>query len=506
MSQISQLHALVHSLSQAEKRFLQLHHGGLLDGDRQIAQLYKALSEISPDTETLLDEVPGIQSFSGNLPTLITRLRKTLMDLLRMQHGGKTTISKLNLALEEIEILYGKKLWEQATWAIRKAQRSARKHSHLHHFVQFLEWERKLVLARFPKDSKEQIEKIRKQEKDAWEQLKIKSNLAHLEYLARDLMRKGLYSVKPEKLAKFQSLNADSDVERGLESADFPTFTYASNIRGIYQLALQDYEQARETYTRLFNAWRAQPGWIKEQTQKFISIFTNFQITLLHTTGGVPVLEDALAFIKTLKIHDAPTQLLLENTFFQSSLIIYMNTGRFQEGAQLANEISLWIDQNQANLSANVQLAFLYNTAILYFMRSQFRDALRIVYQILDHPAKTARTEIREFTRLFQGVLLYELEEHELNENQLPSTYQYFNRKGITVFQRITISLLQGLLSFPDATEKGNLLRDYARKVENLKTKPQPTGLMELLIWARSRANESSLESEFQILAEANTP
>lgn len=494
-SRLESLIVLIRSLDPAEKRFVQRQSGRHYARTSQPMQLFELLTR--GDLPEPVGDMPEIRALGKALPTLVARLRSFVMDMVRMQHGGKTVESKVNLALEEVSILFHKKLWDDATWIIRKAQRNTRAYSLLPQFLQLLEWERKVVLAVMPPNSEKLIADIREREQ-AVEQLgRLQSELRHLDYQATDLVRKRLYLRDHGDRRRMEQLHAHQAIEKGLVSEDFLSYSHAARIRGTYFLAISNYTQAVEVMGELFERWQSSPQWIRESPNEFLAVFNRYQVALLNSEdklSSLARLEKAIGFLGTLRFSSSAVALPFQKTIFQNSILIMMNTVRLQEAEALAPEIADWLDVHSAHISANTHLMFHYNIAVIYFMQMNFRAARNHVYSILDHPIREARSEIREFARLLQLVLNHELGDVELNEYHIPAAYQFFHRKGLSPLQKLTIGFLQELAKLPaDAMHSAWI--DYAQHLENI---PEETGRMELLIWARARSAGIPLEESYR--------
>lgn len=502
MSQLQDLHLLIHSLTKGEKRFFRLSQSQLIREGSQTSRLLEVMQNELPGEDAVVERALIELGLEKNLPTLIGRLRKAVLDSLRTQHGGRTVESRLQQTLEIISILFKKKLYGQAMWSLRKAKRLAERYAHRRHLGLLIQWERKIVTAQFPRDSTMRMLELRKEELQNTKRLTIHEELEHLSFLARNLIKERLRLEEGAEKAELESVSCHPLVSSELHSGDFLAFNLASNIRGTYLNGLGQYEEAAEVYGKAFETWKESPDWIREKPDLFISIYTNYQVSLYHSQDDLDLIESCQLFIRSVNLKSPGIQLTLQNLSYQGGLLVYLNTGRYEEGVRLADEIGKWLEKNRGALSADVQLTFLYNTCVIYFITAQFQDSLRLVYRILDLPGKSARKDIREFARLFQLVLLYELQERESLEYYIQAAYQYFVRQQITTIQQYTISLLKNLMKVIDPEKEKEVFTAYLEKLDALSESPGGLvlGYGELRIWAIARSRGIVTREAFDLL------
>lgn len=426
---------------------------------------------------------------------------QSLMTALRTKNGGQSVESRLNQSLEDVAILYRKKQWELALRVIRKEKRMALRYSYLNQFHSLLRLERQVVLSIFPRDSMEQMRQLRREESEALALLMRQSELDHLNFLARNMIRQNLHGSHGRNQQSFSEIAYRPAVEPALDSDDFLSFSYASNIRGMFFNVMQDYLAAIPVFSRVFDAWRESPGWIEERPTLFLSLFSNYQIAMLRGRKDTAVLEECLLFIRRFKLNDPVIKLMFENVSYQSGLVIQMNTARFEEAALLTLEIGHWLKKNATRLSDNVHLTFQYNAAVIHLMREDFVQSSRNVNRILAQSGKEARKDIRDFARLLQIILAIEQGEGEYAENLIHNAYQYLLRQEYSDFQKLTIEHLRRMIRTRSEGGRQAAQLEFLESLDQIageEPEKSPFGMMELRIWAEARSRGISLLQAFK--------
>lgn len=498
MRQIITLHQLLHAMDGGEKRHFRSYQAAMTKQNGQVNQLYDLLLSVSPeqlDVQDLLARHPELQK---NLPTLTRRLMEAVNSALELQHRGKSMESRLHHELEIIAILYQKKQWELANWKLKKEKKNALHFGYFLQFISLLKWERMILLERFPHKSIDQLQSIRHEEKQAQRMLSQQSELNHMNHLARHLIRQRKQSGDASHQFQLRDIAANPIVATGLNSDDFLSFSYASNIQGIHLIAINDNQAAIEIYRQAFSKWKNELTWIREQPQLFLALFSNYQIALVHGQDDVKELEGCLRFIQKVRLKAPTVQLIFQNISYQGEIMLFMNQGNFEAAITLYEEIANWLEQSKKNLSGSIQLTFRYNAAIVCFMMEDFSRMRLILNEIIDFSGKSAREDITDLARLLIVVAWIELGDLEYAEALLRNAYQYFLRNRYTAFYRLSVELLRKLIL--QEGERKALFGDYIHDVNThlVETGKSDFGIMELRVWANGRKRGVSLRTVFQ--------
>ncbi|MEM7036457.1 MAG: hypothetical protein AAF570_05700, partial [Bacteroidota bacterium] len=362
MGALKNLHQLLQTLDRSEKRYFRLQRAAHGKADGQTEQLFDLLQ--SSDATTLIEnDFEGHPGIATNLPTLTRRLFAGLSAALTQLHSGKTTESRLHHALETIALLYRKKQWNLAAHEVRKAKRLARKFTFLPQLLSLISFERKLILATSASDGVTQMEVLREEEIRAQALLQQQNELQHLEHLIRHLIRQRSRSSADISMQQLEALATNPVVEAALTSEDLRLFSYATNIRGNFLNITQNFAAAAGHYRLAFDKWKNAPEWVREHPDFFLSLFSNYQIALLHSLEDPTELEEALLFLRTVRLTDPATRLIFQNMSFQSTNVVYLNRGKFEEAITLFDEISGWLKKNKGQISNSIHLIFHYNAA-----------------------------------------------------------------------------------------------------------------------------------------------
>ena len=121
----TELFDLIRSLTKSEKRFFKLH-STLQSGTKNYMRLFEAIDRQKNYDEDELRRVFAGETFIRHLPSEKNHLYKLVLKALRAFHAEATVSGTLKIAIKNIEILYDKALYAEASRTLRRAKRIAK--------------------------------------------------------------------------------------------------------------------------------------------------------------------------------------------------------------------------------------------------------------------------------------------------------------------------------------------------------------------------------------------
>jgi len=139
---------------------------------------------------------------------------------------------------------------------------------------------------------------------------------------------------------------------------------------------------------------------------------------------------------------------------------------------------------------------------MFHFVRGEWSEANRWVMTILGFPEGSERQDIRDFARIFQVFLQFELGNLDLNEYLVRSTYRYMSRnRRYNDFERAILKFIRSTLQTVGKQERHQILRDFLADVEGLQSRygrKSILGLDEVVFWAQAREEGISVAEFYQ--------
>lgn len=496
MSNLADLHELIHSLSIAEKRNFK-RSSSAYQGS-QVLDLFDLLNnqvQFSPDgLQDLIKEM----GLLANLPTLMARLRRLLINSLRSLNSHTTSESRLLYLLEEVQFLYKRNLSIQALKKIKKARKLALEFSRIPIALQLNYYHRQILLNLHQQGKN--YDEIQEEEKRLLELASLQFSLDNLHIRARAWARSGLEGDKKMGTPFYSGL----DIEAGLRSEDFLCQVYANYSVGVSRFALQEYSVAHAAFETIMKCWRAHPRWINEKPRLFLSSFSNYQTCLMVTQeDGFEEIDSLHALFASHRFQEADVRIQFERGSYQTRLLLHLNKGRFEEGTTLSLEILDWLEKRSGQLAISAELAFRYNLFSFFFLQEKFSEANRMIRAIQQVAGTEERKDIREFIRILEPLVQYEIGNVDLVDNLIRNMKRYFMKRH-DLAPAIPI-----MLEFFRQGDLGNkkdlgrlLLQLQERMARNTRNY---TGERELLLWVEARVKGESVTKLFLSLLGTNS-
>ena len=156
--------------------------------------------------------------------------------------------------------------------------------------------------------------------------------------------------------------------------------------------------------------------------------FQHYQLAVHFGTLDPGVLEGYQDRLPDREIFSRHFRMEYDRIRFNHLLSIGLNTGRLDAIYRELPKLSIWLQQTRDHLPAGTQLALLYNATIALFVGERWEEAYSMLRRILEHPSRESRADLRDFARVLQLILLYELGHHDLNHFLASATKRYFRR------------------------------------------------------------------------------
>lgn len=485
---------LIQSMSKAEKRyfrrFAEMTGGAQCERYLALFSAMETLEEDEPEElETKLDD-PALKT---HLPVYRNRLQALILRSLRTLYAGRSTGSEIRQLLEEIEILYERRLFAACGKRIEKALLLAESHEQEALQMEIHAWRRKLS-GQLPLAQQDQhLTEIRMAEIATVARLEKEREFAHLHDRQRVRARLRL-------VVRGQ---ADRPVElpaRLPDYANFVTQAHYHSTAAMLALSNNKIEEAGEAYTQLMGLWDLDPKRIIDHPDLYLATVNNYLGTLLL---GDQKHNQFLKAVQSLrKLPDLPrhTRVNFQWLGYHQELIFSMNFVGYEATQFLIHEIEDWIASNTAEIHVPRLLAFYFNITMFYFVYGEYSRANRMLGRILNQPGKAERRDIRNFARIFQVLLQFELQNIDLNEYLVRSAYRYLNRKDeLYEFERAIFTLVRKCGLLPNEAARQPAYNEFREALSTMQVnKTTSVGHGELMLWVESKLQGLPLRQLFE--------
>lgn len=482
---------LIQSMSKAEKRFFRRF--AEMTGGAQCARylaLFAAMETLDEDEPENLAAKIDDEALVQNLPVYRNRLQALILRSLRTLYAGRSAASEIRQLLEEIEILYERRLFAACGKRIEKALALAESHEQEALLLDIHAWRRKLSGQVPLPQQDDQLTAIRTEEIATLTRLGQEREFAHLHERQRVRARLRLGSRGKE----------DRPVDLPTQLPDYTNFLarahYHSIVAGL-ALSNNQVEEAGQGYALLMSLWDADPMRIIDHPDFYLATFNNYLGTLLLDNSRH---DQFLAAVQRLrKLPDLPrhTRVNFQWLGYHQELIFSMNFVGYEATQFLIQEIEEWIQGNAAEIHVPRLLAFYFNMTMFYFVYGEYSRANRMLGRILNQPGKAERRDIRNFARIFQVLLQFELQNIDLNEYLVRSAYRYLNRKDeLYEFERAIFTLVRKCGMQPNEAARQPAYAEFQEALSAIQQrKVTSVGQGELMLWVQAKRQGIALRT-----------
>ncbi len=469
MSKDNVLFELVKRLDKGEKKNLKLY-SSLRGGDKNYLKLYSAFQKMKVYDEEKLKLDLKNEPFVKTLSNEKLRLYKVLMKSLRQYHEKSSTTTKINHLLHESEILYNKGFLNQCKKTLKKALEIAKTHEHHLAIIEIMQWNRKISFSELSVNGlSEDLENIKEEENRIGllnNETKYWSLHAKLFKL---LLEKGLSIRSKEEEEHFDKLLKELNSKNNPPKTFNAKVTYHQALSSFYR-ATENVIQTYENHKKHILLFQNHPEQIAEKPKKYIAVLNNFITAASHLNKKEEfhsTKKTLLNLITNLSYNISANYAndVVMHIFTQE---LHMNivSGNFKDGANVARPIITSSDDWLQIPNKVRQIILLFNLSYVHFGAEDFSTALKFTNRILNEYKASDFEYLYYFTKILNLLIHYELNNYDLLEYEVMSTYRYMKkRKHSFQFENLFIDFIRKKL--PNINSEKKLISE----LENLKLK-----------------------------------
>lgn len=510
MRKLEAEYLLVHSLSQSEKRQVKLL-GNTLGGKRGSShlRLFDLLNQMDQYDQDYIVLNPFLRSLGKGLSTVASRLRSMISTSV-FGHQSRTGLNgKLSLALFEGEFFLQRKQTTLAGFVINKGIRLARKFGKYAESLALLDLKRRVVLLDTQSEKIAELDLILKMAREDRVFLEVQQELAHLHATVIAGTQKGLAPRKEEDAKAIRELVEEAAVLRKKMGPDLMSLSLVHDMEGLLLIVSGRGGDALKVYEDLLGKWRSKSDWVSESPHFYLDLFRHYQRSIYFGTTDPKVMESYLRNLPTLDSFPATFRLDFQRINYSHQLTLGLNQGKFGAVFHLAPLVLTWLQKNGKDLGEGLKLAFHYNLTIAYFLAGEFSEAYRLLQHILAWKKGPSRQDIRDFSKVLEVILLYELRDIDLNEYVARRNKRYFDQQGHqnTFEKAVVMYISKAMRSVSPEKNSQEAEKELSEQLVTLiaeTSRPAPMlGLFETQIWLQSRQSGRSIKEVFlQIIRE----
>ncbi len=449
MKHSDDLFHLIKSLKQQEKKYFKQfvsRYAKADDGEKFYVKLFDAVNKQKEYNEAALRKLLSAdKSFSRHFRFIKHYLYQLIMKSLRLYHAESAVDSGLKDLLHNATLLYEKDLFTQVKKVLLRAKKTATKHEKFLQLLEILDWEKKLLLTQgFIQKSENTIEDIKKEEKSVLTKLTIEQSYRSV----RTTFFKH-FSINDMARSRKEAQAYKSIIDNSLLSYNSKALSYNAKhdfyyTKALYYYAIGDSINSYVYHKKLVDFLETHPGMLYQHPTDYIAALGNYYITCLW----VNKYKECLHVIKKMRAAPASSvkmQILIFRGSYSRELNFYITTGEFHNGVRLVPEIEKGIRLYEGKIPHQTIATFYFDIAYTYFGSEDYSRSIVWLNKILnDTVLQESRTDVFCFSQILNLIVHYELENMDLLEYIVKSTYRFlYKRKRLYKFENSILNFIR---------------------------------------------------------------
>ena len=472
-----QLFQLIQSLNKGEKRHFKLYASRHKGGEN--AKFLKLFDLINNQTNfneaKILAKDKALKP--SQLPNLKQNLYKQIMASLRMLHSGNDITLSIREIIDNATILYNRCLYQQSLKTIEKGKELAKKYEKNVLLLDIHNLEKKLISKIVKKDIQERIDCL---VPEGEQLLKKLTNINTFSNLSSKLY--GLYI----KLG-FTRNSADFEIVNSFLYSSLPAFKeenlsleekmYLYNAFVAYYFFIQDYRRASDYAKKLVGLFEGNELIIQSKLEMYVKAINSLLDSQSKLSQYEEFIQTSLKFEaivsqESLRVSDNVNYLMFKYSS-KHNLDKYFMLGEFNKGVIEVEEITSKLDIYADKLNDHSKQIFYYKFACMYFGNNQYKDAVTWLNKIINAKDEDIRSDISGFARILILISHYELNNDDLVEYYVRSTYRFLAKKDdLHFYQTRILRFLKRLNSITTAKDLQSAFADLLDHLIPLTTNP----------------------------------
>jgi hypothetical protein len=497
----AELHNLVRSLSQSEKRFFKIYASRHVIGEQNNYVLIfdKIASQKEYDEEAIKREFSGLR-FMARFPAVKNYLHQLILKSMRSYHSGSTIDIELKEMLTDIGFLYHKGLYKQCERVHARAERLAIETDKKTRLLEILEWKAKLLQVKNRNSGFEHFHKEVFREEDRIlnsirRSLELKSEV--LDIFA--LIRKQGFARSKKDLQLIDNVIRKYD-QYNYKELDFNDKYYLNYIKTVYYTSSGEDAKGLLYTKRNVDLLESIPAKLREEEfERYIASLNNLVVNLIHLQKNKEI-DPYIEKIRSLATRNIRENILLWATSYKLILGVVIRSGDFDRAEKIVPEVAAGVELYHDKIPGTDVVLFKYNMAIVYFAGKDYSKAIKTLNGIINDNELSLRDDIQAFARLMRLIAFWEKGEEELLPYAAISAYRFiYKRKKLYKFESLVLQFIKEKVPHINTTGKQKAaFIELKAKLEQLMKDPLERKALEyfdFISWVESKISRKDFKT-----------
>ncbi len=463
----SDLFDLVKSLTKSEKRYFKLYATRQKkNASNKYVLLFNTLDE-----QEEYDEAGILAANISRDEKGLASLKKYLYDLILKALQDFHTVSSRSVRLEikdkiaRASFLFNKGLFKQCATLVAKAKKLALEHNELIQLLELYDLESMLATKKAGYSSQlnttlEGLQELDHARMKTLDSLRTELHLHNLLAQLKLILYNADHSFTGDQIQRLDALMADKLLEDESNARTFLSKVYFYAIHALNYQTLNDLDKAHTYSGKLVDLYRNAPAKVRSG-HGLINVIAAFGqhadncLLLGHYEECKSLVEEA----RLLQPHTDHDKGLLFSCININLLNCWRELGQLQEFGEGLADIEAALERFGDKIHPGNQLVIAYNIVINLICMNRHAEALDWANKVLYNPSLQFHRDFDGLIRLIILVIHYELQNFDVLESLVPSTFRYFaQHRTDSKFEQ---SVLRFLRTLQQRTSHSSLMSGF---------------------------------------------
>jgi hypothetical protein len=491
------LFQLIKSLNKSEKRYFSLYASRHTIGEKNnYIILFEAIDKQEEYSEQTILKQFKKEAFVNKFSIAKSRLYDVVLDSLTAFHSGSSIDAQLKRDLHCAEILYKKTLYEQCSKMLVSAKKVATKFERHSSLLEINLWDKKLIETQnYSGKSENDILKVLEEDDLISEKIKNFNEYWNIKSRFFMILNKQGKVRNAAELQRFKKI-IDNTLLKGEHKALSTDTRYLFyHIYSAYYFGIGDYEKSYYNLVKNVQLIEGNPDIFKEEPNIYFSVLTNE----IYVGSQLKKYKEVFASLKKLR----STLLLFENgknedleiKLFSSAmsieLTIYLQTGEFEKGVELAPKIEAKLQKYEGKFTKLRESYFYFTVAAIYFGAEKYSLALKWINKLLNSPNFEESEDIYCFAQILSLIIHIELKHDDFVPHAFKNVYRYLSsRNRVYKFENVFLDFVGKVLKTTKREEQNKYYKELKTALVALKSDSFERAAFEyfdFISWAESK-------------------
>jgi hypothetical protein len=416
----------------------------LQGGEKGYIKLFDAVEKMGDYDEKKIRKMFEGEDFLRRLPAVKNYLQGQILKSLRVINAGNTVDSQLREMMEDVSVLYDKRLYKQCAKVLDRAKELAKANELTLPQLEINVWQEKVLLELLPIEKFERMLEGSLDEEMATVDAQKNAILYRHLYNKMVLINRKIKEARnQEELEQFRSIIKHPLLGSISKAISFEAKQYFYHIHLIYNHAKGDNAACFALASQQMKLIEQYPHKIRETPKLYLSALYNVLLCQIHL-HKYDHFNDTLDKLRSFPVKSTNIEVSRFVNSYIFEMVMYLDSGEFDKSVSIREPVMEGLQKYHDKINSIEEITLLYNLFYSYFGTAEFTKALGIINKLLNEYQKELRYDIQSAVRILNLILHFELGNTRLLEYNAISTYRFlYKSKRLYKMENIVLQFIR---------------------------------------------------------------